>query len=215
MPALDPNQPVGPAAGQRGFAVRPRSCLRPSARGRRGAGFDKSVAATPLADHNPGQGKPAWRRPATDREGRLAGHRTIVGGVVAAAACAALASPAAEANTVVEERLILDGCEVGGGGNDIHSVQKFILQAQAQADAAKTEAERARLNLPRVEDLYRHRYNSAQHLDQARAAAQTTEAEYGAARKAITPAQAQLGEAQVVYSRRRRHPSRWRSRKRP
>ena len=53
----------------------------------------------------------------------MAGHRTIVGGVVAAAACAALAGPAAKANTVVNERLILDGCEVGGGGNDIHSVQ--------------------------------------------------------------------------------------------
>ena len=53
----------------------------------------------------------------------MAGHRTIVGGVVAAAAWAALAGPAAKANTVVNERLILDGCEVGGGGNDIHSVQ--------------------------------------------------------------------------------------------
>jgi hypothetical protein len=53
----------------------------------------------------------------------MAGHRTIVGGVVAAAACAALAGPAAEADTVVNERLLLDGCEVGGGGNDIHSVQ--------------------------------------------------------------------------------------------
>jgi hypothetical protein len=53
----------------------------------------------------------------------MAGHRTIVGGVVAAAAWAALAGPAAEADTVVNERLVLDGCEVGGGGNDIHSLQ--------------------------------------------------------------------------------------------
>jgi hypothetical protein len=53
----------------------------------------------------------------------VAGHRTIVGGVVAAAAWAALAGPAAKANTVVNERLVFDGCEVGGSGNDIHSVQ--------------------------------------------------------------------------------------------
>ena len=44
----------------------------------------------------------------------------MVCGVVALAASAVLAGPAAPA---VGERLILDGCEVGGGGNDIHSVQ--------------------------------------------------------------------------------------------
>lgn len=75
----------------------------------------------------------------------------------------------------------------------VEAAQQLILQAQA--DAAKAEAERARLNLPRVEDLYRHRFSSAQQLDQARAAAQSTEAEHGAARRAITTAQAQLGEA--------------------
>ena len=75
------------------------------------------------------------------------------------------------------------------------AAKQVLLQAQAQADAAKAEAERARLNLPRVEDLYRHRFSSAQQLDQARAAAQSTEAEHGAARRAITTAQAQLGEA--------------------
>src|SRR5215211_5616359 len=53
----------------------------------------------------------------------MAGHRAIVGAMVAAAAWAALAAPAAEANTGVNERLVLDGCEVGGGGNDIHSLQ--------------------------------------------------------------------------------------------
>ena len=97
----------------------------------------------------------------------------------------------------------------------MEAAQQIILQAQAQADAAKAEAERARLNLPRVEDLYRHQFNSAQQLDQARAAAQSTEAEYGAARKAITPAQAQLGEAQARLLQAQTAPSRWRSRKRP
>ncbi|MFZ1427790.1 MAG: HlyD family secretion protein [Geminicoccaceae bacterium] len=79
----------------------------------------------------------------------------------------------------------------------VEAAQQFVQQAQAQADAAKAEAERMKLNLPRVEDLYRHQFNSAQQLDQARAAAQSTEAEYGAALKAVSTAQAQLGEAQA------------------
>ena len=51
----------------------------------------------------------------------MAGYRIIVGGVVAVVAGAVLAGPA-DANAI-GERLVLDGCEVGGGGNDIHSVQ--------------------------------------------------------------------------------------------
>jgi hypothetical protein len=51
----------------------------------------------------------------------VAYHRIILGGVVAAAAHALPISPAAA--STVGERVILDGCEVGGGGNDIHSLQ--------------------------------------------------------------------------------------------
>ena len=51
----------------------------------------------------------------------MACYRNIVLGVVAPVAGAALAGPADAA--AIGERLILDGCEVGGGGNDIHSVQ--------------------------------------------------------------------------------------------
>lgn len=79
----------------------------------------------------------------------------------------------------------------------VDAAQQAIQQNQAQADAAKAEAERAKLNLPRVQDLFRHQFNSAQQLDAARASAQSTEAEYGAALKAIDAAQAQLGEAQA------------------
>jgi hypothetical protein len=45
--------------------------------------------------------------------------RIIVCGAVALATSAVLASPA---TAIVGERQILDGCEVGGGGNDIYSV---------------------------------------------------------------------------------------------
>jgi membrane fusion protein (multidrug efflux system) len=79
----------------------------------------------------------------------------------------------------------------------VDAARQTIQETQAQADAAKAEAERARLDLPRIEDLYRHQFNSAQQLDRARAAAQSTEAEHGAALKAIDTAQAQLGEAQA------------------
>ena len=51
----------------------------------------------------------------------MAYHRNIVLGVVALVAGAVLVGPADAA--AIGERLILDGCEVGGGGNDIHSVQ--------------------------------------------------------------------------------------------
>jgi hypothetical protein len=44
----------------------------------------------------------------------------MVCGAVALAASAGLADPAA---ATVNERRIFDGCEVGGGGNDIHSVE--------------------------------------------------------------------------------------------
>jgi membrane fusion protein (multidrug efflux system) len=79
----------------------------------------------------------------------------------------------------------------------IDAAQQTIQQEQGQADAAKAEAEQARLDLPRVQDLYRHQFNSAQQLDKARATALSTEAEYGAALRAVDAAQAQLGEAQA------------------
>ena len=50
----------------------------------------------------------------------MAQLRTMICGVVALAAGAVLAGPAA---AIVGERQIIDGCEVGGGGNDIHSLQ--------------------------------------------------------------------------------------------
>jgi hypothetical protein len=50
--------------------------------------------------------------------------RTMACGAVALAASAGLAGPAAAA---VGGRLILDGCEVRGGGNDIHSLQSVHL----------------------------------------------------------------------------------------
>jgi hypothetical protein len=46
----------------------------------------------------------------------------MVSGAVALAASAALVGPAAAA---VNERLILDVCDVGGGGNEIHSLQSY------------------------------------------------------------------------------------------
>lgn len=79
----------------------------------------------------------------------------------------------------------------------VDAAQQTIQQDRAQADAAEAEAEQAKLNLPRVQDLFRRQFNSAQQLDQARAAAQSTEAEHGAALEAIDAAQAQLGEAQA------------------
>ena len=48
-------------------------------------------------------------------------YRIIVFGVVALVAGAVLVGPADA--TAIGERLIFDGCEVGGRGNDIHSVQ--------------------------------------------------------------------------------------------
>jgi hypothetical protein len=46
--------------------------------------------------------------------------RIMVYGAMVLAASGVLAAPAA---STVGERLILDGCEAGGGGNDIHSLQ--------------------------------------------------------------------------------------------
>ncbi len=46
--------------------------------------------------------------------------RIVVGGILALAVSALLAS---RADATGFDRLILDGCEVGGGGNDIHSLQ--------------------------------------------------------------------------------------------
>lgn len=48
-------------------------------------------------------------------------HHLLMGGIAVAAACALLAGRA-DAN-VINERLIQDGCEVGGGGNDIQAIQ--------------------------------------------------------------------------------------------
>ena len=79
----------------------------------------------------------------------------------------------------------------------VDAANQAVQQAQAQADAAAAEAERARLDLPRVQNLYRHQFNSAQQLDRARAAAQSTAAQSDAAVKAVGTAQAQVGEAQA------------------
>ena len=53
----------------------------------------------------------------------MAGHWIIVGAVVLAAAWAAPDGQATPTHPAVNERLVVDGCDVGGGGNDIHSLQ--------------------------------------------------------------------------------------------
>ena len=121
-------------------------------------------------------------------EAALAQARANLAAAEASRSAAAADLELTRAATAAELALAQAGVEAADQGVD---------QVQAQAEAAKAEAERARLELPRVQDLFRHQYDSAQQLDQARAAAASTEAEYGAAAKAVTTAQAQVGEAKA------------------
>jgi hypothetical protein len=86
-----------------------RCCSRPS---------KEALATVPAARDNPAAVSGDDRQ--SIAEAPVAQLRTMVGGAVALAASAVLAGPAA---AIVGARQIVDGCELGGGGNDIHSLQ--------------------------------------------------------------------------------------------
>jgi hypothetical protein len=81
----------------------------------------------------------------------MAQLRSMVCGAVALATSAVLASPAA---AIVGERQILDGCEVGGGGNDIFSVHsrydadqnEIVVTLRLCSEARRTATYRVHLD---------------------------------------------------------------------
>jgi hypothetical protein len=89
---------------------------------------------------------------ASMREARMVRHHLFVGGIVAAMASGLLVGRA-EAN-VVNERIVLDGCEVGGGGNDIQSIQshyepdrdRIVVTLRLCAKAKRNAAYRVHLD---------------------------------------------------------------------
>jgi membrane fusion protein (multidrug efflux system) len=79
----------------------------------------------------------------------------------------------------------------------VSAAEHEVDQARAEADAAAAEAARDQATVKRVQDLSENDFASQQQLDDARAAARSSEARHRAALRAVATAQAQVQRAKA------------------
>jgi membrane fusion protein (multidrug efflux system) len=97
--------------------------------------------------------------------------------------------------------------EIARAESGLAAAQAALAEAEARAAADRAEADRARADLPRYEAAARQGASSRQRLDQAAAAARTSEAMWKAAEQAVSAARAKVAEAQAQLEQARTAPA--------